>query len=613
MSMNIATPGVYIREINSLPPSVAGVSTAIPAFIGYVEKAERDGLGIPMCTPVRITSMLEYESLFGGAYAQPFSISIADTADTPVTSSSVIETRTITVNQDTADSDFRMYYHLQMYFANGGGPCWIVPVGVYSAITIKKGKLQKGLVALEKISEVTLLVVPDAVSADLSDLDRKAIYEDALAQCEGMKNRFTVMDVPQSATPAPVSDGNTFRNNCVGPDNLNYGAAYYPYLDTTLNYGTNPLLIQVASYTINGGPVTAFDDVRNFNTDVSKALQGTKDALSYLMVATETLSKEDAKAVQSIVTTVNANVTSADSLVGGLSPEFEEAGDIIEAILVDTVGSEGEMVLAVTKVADFVTTTDKANANALKTALQKLLFALETTMTEMTDGYNDPSTEFVGGNLNYLRDNQPSVYTEVMSAIAGYRVMLNPSGTIAGIYARVDTNKGVWSAPANVGVRNVIGPSVRVTNQQQGELNVDALSGKSINVIRNFQGRGTIVWGARTLEGNSNEWRYVNVRRLFIYLEESIKRASERFVFEPNDANTWVNVKAMISNFLTGVWKDGGLTGATAQEAFFVNVGVGTSMTMENVLAGEMIIEVGVAAVRPAEFIILRFTHYIQE
>ncbi len=613
MSMNIATPGVYIREINSLPPSVAGVSTAIPAFIGYVEKAERDGVGVPMCTPVRITSMLEYESLFGGAYAQPFSINIADTADIPVTSSSVIETRTITVNQNIADSDFRMYYHLQMYFANGGGPCWIVPVGVYSAITIKKGALQKGLVALEKISEVTLLVVPDAVSADLSDSDRKDIYEDALAQCEGMKNRFTVMDVPQSATPAPVSDGNTFRNNCVGPDNLNYGAAYYPYLDTTLNYGTNPLLIQVASYTINGVPDTAFDDVRDFNTDVSKALQGTKDALSYLMVATETLSEEDAKAVQSIVTTVNANVTSADSLVGGLPPEFEEAGDIIEAILVDTVGSEGEMVLAVTKAADFVTTTDKANANALKTALQKLLFALETTMTEMTDGYNDPSTEFVGGNLNYLRDNQPSVYTEVMSAIAGYRVTLNPSGTIAGIYARVDTNKGVWSAPANVGVRNVIGPSVRVTNQQQGELNVDALSGKSINVIRNFQGRGTIVWGARTLEGNSNEWRYVNVRRLFIYLEESIKRASERFVFEPNDANTWVNVKAMISNFLTGVWKDGGLTGATAQEAFFVNVGVGTSMTMENVLAGEMIIEVGVAAVRPAEFIILRFTHYIQE
>lgn len=184
---------------------------------------------------------------------------------------------------------------------------------------------------------------------------------------------------------------------------------------------------------------------------------------------------------------------------------------------------------------------------------------------------------------------------------------------MAGIYARVDSTRGVWQAPANVGVRNVISPAVLVTSQQQGELNVDPLSGKSINVMRVFTGRGPLVWGARTLDGNSNEWRYINVRRLFIYLEESIRRASAFVVFEPNDANTWVGVKGMIEAFLTGVWRDGGLTGATPQEAFFVNVGLGSTMTSTDILEGRMIIEIGVAAVRPAEFIILRFVHIVQE
>ena len=139
------------------------------------------------------------------------------------------------------------------------------------------------------------------------------------------------------------------------------------------------------------------------------------------------------------------------------------------------------------------------------------------------------------------------------------------------------------------------------------------IAGKSINAIRTFTGKGTLVWGARTLAGNDNEWRYVNVRRFFNMVEESCKKATEPFVFEPNDANTWVRVQGMLENFLTNQWRDGALQGAAPQDAFFVNVGLGLTMTPQDILDGYLIVDIGMAVVRPAEFIVLRFSHKLAE
>ena len=609
MATNLRTPGVYVQEITTLPASIAGVSTAIPAFVGYVQKAERDGEGIPMFTPVRITSFLDYESIFGGPDPQGFNINIADVS----VGGNV--TRTVSVNKTAIpESNFRMYYNLSMYFANGGGPCWIVPVGFYatsSAGAVDKDDLVKGLKSLEKESEPTLLLYPDAVSmSDPSHI--KDVNFEAIDQCSRLKNRFTIMDVKQANPGAPLNDADNFRDDMIGIDDLKYGAAYYPYLDTAMNYGTSSLLLQVSGYssTVNEVVVPTPPDfalANEFNGEVTKAIQGTTNALNYLKVATKTLTLDDATAVKTLVTAVQGNV-SAGMLVGLLTPFDGLIGDLTNV-------NVAEMADAVGMADDFADTNGQtlANANDLKIALSTLLDALNGVMNGLTTAYNDPANDFIGGNVNYLQNSRPSIYSEVISGLNGFRVTLNPSGTMAGIYARVDNSKGVWQAPANVGVQNVIGPAVLVTNEQQGSFNIDSLSGKSINVIRNFTGRGTIPWGGRTLDGNSNEWRYVNVRRLFIYLEESIKRASQAVVFEPNDANTWVRTKGMISNFLTDVWRSGGLVGATAEEAFFVNIGVGTSMTTMDVLEGRMNIEIGVAAVRPAEFIILRFTHFVQE
>lgn len=193
------------------------------------------------------------------------------------------------------------------------------------------------------------------------------------------------------------------------------------------------------------------------------------------------------------------------------------------------------------------------------------------------------------------------------------RVTLPPSPAIAGIYARIDGERGVWKAPANVSIASVIGPVSKISDEEQGNLNVDPSTGKSINAIRSFTGKGTLVWGARTLLGNDNEWRYVPVRRLFITIEESTRKASSFAVFEPNDATTWLKVKAMIDSYLYKLWEQGALAGSKPEQAYFVNIGLGKTMTAQDILEGRMIVEIGVAAVRPAEFIMLRFSHKMQE
>jgi phage tail sheath protein FI len=205
------------------------------------------------------------------------------------------------------------------------------------------------------------------------------------------------------------------------------------------------------------------------------------------------------------------------------------------------------------------------------------------------------------------------IYKSLIIKAGQDMMILPPCGGVAGVYASVDGNRGVWKAPANASISSVLGPDVMINVQDQEGLNVDPNAGKSINAIRYFTGKGTLVWGTRTLAGNDNEWRYVPVRRFFNYAEESIKKATEPFVFEPNDLNTWVRVKAMIENFLTLEWRRGALAGSKPDSAFYVKVGLGETMTAVDILEGRMIIEVGMAVVRPAEFIILRFAHKMQE
>ncbi|TRZ75727.1 MAG: phage tail sheath family protein [Bacteroidetes bacterium] len=216
------------------------------------------------------------------------------------------------------------------------------------------------------------------------------------------------------------------------------------------------------------------------------------------------------------------------------------------------------------------------------------------------------------GTLDTLKNSKTAIYNFVKAELKNHFVVLPPSGAVTGAYATTDKNRGVWKAPANLSLGSVIEPVIKLDNAHQDVLNVDSDTGKSINAIRAFAGKGTLVWGARTLAGNDNEWRYVPVRRFFIMVEESVKKSTYWAVFEPNDANTWVKVRGMIENYLTQKWREGALAGATTKDAFFVRCGIGVTMTAQDILEGRMNVEIGMAAVRPAEFIILKFSHKLQ-
>jgi len=484
MASTYLTPGVYIEEISTIPPSIAAVETAIPAFIGYTQKAEENGVtNALLFKPTRITSMLEFEEIFGGPENEDIAVTIDDVLD----SDSELLTRTVKASVSST-LEYMLYYSIKMFFNNGGGPCYIVSVGAYSdpcnisvgdGTATASGGLTGGIATLEKIDEPTLLVFPDAITLADATAYCQVVYT-ALELCDKLQDRFTIADVKTTDdTEYDKDDIEEYRLR-LGTTYLKYGACYYPFLKTSLNYGY------------------------------------------------------------------------AASTVTITHTEKNEAGTTI-------------------------------------------------SINPITDTFAQ------------LENSNPSVYRAILAEIKKLYVTIPPSGAIAGVYAKVDKDRGVWKAPANVSITSVIKPAIKITNSQQADLNVDATSGKSVNVIRTFTGKGTLVWGARTFMGNDNEWRYVPVRRLYIFIEESVKKATEFVVFEPNDANTWLRVKTMIENFLTGLWRDGALAGAKPEDAFFVKVGLGQTMTSLDILEGRMNIEIGMAAVRPAEFIILKFSHKLQE
>lgn len=671
------TPGVYIEEIVKFPPSVAQVETAIPAFIGYTEKAKKKIAGDLANKPTRITSMLEYETYFGFAQKEStITVQIDDKNN-----DGVVE-RSLTVNPPSSPKPYLMYYAMQMFFANGGGPCYIVSVNTYendmgAENSILFDELTDGLNELRSQDEPTLILFPDA--KELSEVDFYTLYNNALVQCNELQDRFTIIDTHTSTDIA--ADALALRNRVnLEKDYLKYGAAYYPYLETILDYSYDEESI-VISHTsdVPGAVSNSLAQLESYKADFteeSDLLRDTADAdLGYVGASkkiitddfsdfvgpTFTVLKGDTPDLIVQVEKVMASIDNLNSIRGLAEDAANAAASSLEESLVDhdADANTPDISVEATAITDQVTLlnaffegADKLSEvkAALQTAIENIGKAnskakLETQINAISaeldkvyiDGSVDVATDALaivdviitnvnagdaidtnngplhGRSLKSIENLDSQAYNEIKIEISNLSVVLPPSSAMAGIYARVDNDRGVWKAPANVGVSYVMQPSLQVSHDDQRDLNVDTVAGKSINAIRAFVGKGNLVWGARTLAGNDNEWRYVSVRRFFNMAEESIKKATEQFVFEPNDKNTWVRVKAMIDNFLTQQWRAGALAGPTPDKAFYVNVGLGETMTAQDILEGNMIIEIGMAVVRPAEFIILKFSHKMQE
>ena len=565
------TPGVYIQEISTLPASVVPVATAIPAFVGYTAQRVRNGATFTINIPVRVTSYLEYREIFGESFPESYTITITDGP-------------TVSITDPTDFSQYLMTYQVYMYFSNGGGPCWIVSVGDF--VTTLTGDdididvLLAGLKMLEEEDEPTLLVIPEA--AMLTEVNRKTLHDQMLAQCAKLQDRFALMDALHYNGQTVFDDGGDFRAE-VGNSDLKYGAAYYPGLKTILfrNFDQTALTVVdnrggAGSGPFHGLTIAQLSGGQTFASATIRITNNANIAGDTFTIGTNTFT-EGAEFAAGAGNSSTAQ-TLQEAIQTAANPAYLSSRQGETITLVSTTPGE-------TGAATILTYDDSGNGGAVVSGSGKFSWALP----------------------------DKTLYNTIIAGLQSKLMDLYPSAAIAGVYARVDSQRGVWKAPANVDIRSMLKPTVAVSPEEQETLNVDAPSGKSINVIRFFQGKGNLVWGARTLAGNDNEWRYIPVRRLYIFIEESVKKASEFVVFEPNDANTWLRVKTMIENFLTNLWREGALAGAKSEEAFFVRVGLGQTMTALDILEGRMNVEIGLAAVRPAEFIILKFSHKLQE
>ncbi len=668
----VKTPGVYVEEIALFPPSVAEVATAIPAFIGYTEKAINADLKQLNNVAVKISSLLEYNELFGGPYAV-LTYTVSADGNNVVTGAK-------------PDKRFHLYDCLHQFFDNGGGDCYIVSVGDYSG-TIDATAISNGMDELKKYDEPTLIVFPDAVemlNAGVPDFDKMSdLQKKALSLCASMQDRFAVLDMMQGnlkedTVNKPIT---TFRDK-VGVNFLNYGATYYPWIVTNYNIDVNYRNLAFGAIVLNTvshnqaetdllnavKDVVSGDGVLK-NTDTVTTIAGLDQKKlrtqggAYIEAELAKLKKDVQGAVGAadIKLKTTAYFTFLNTLALAM-PIFETGlpasdlkKDLVQlkkdknyvdalkgliahekhgTILSNTNGTiTGPLIKSTIFPPLFtgganawlVTTPngDTDDIAVIPTVVPAGLPGVLTVISLMENakvisGLINGYATVLGAALYYENMAQSALFANhtffkgVSDKIKETMRTIPPSGTMTGVYAMVDRTRGVWKAPANVSLNAVIGPSVKIDNKEQEDLNVHT-TGKSINAIRSFTGKGTLVWGSRTLAGNDNEWRYIPVRRFFIMVEESVKKASEPFVFEPNDANTWTKVKTMIENFLTLQWRGGALQGAKPEDAFFVHIGLGETMSQDDVLNGKMIVEIGMAVVRPAEFIILRFSHIMQE
>jgi len=517
--MNLATiqtPGVYINEINAFPNSVVAVATAVPAFIGYTPQASYEGKSY-FNVPVKITSFADFQAFF--CYPDPPAPASPAKQYSPEyylvqEKSQPTKGDYLTLNGSyysilpDPNTIYYLYNSVQLFYENGGGDAYIVSVGTYGPSSgkpmalgtqiinpnVQLADLQNGLALLKNEEEPTMYICPEATL--LSPANNGTLMESMLLQSSNMQTSVSIFDIIGGNDPDPIlytNDIEAFRNS-TGSIGLNYGAAYYPFIGTTI---------------MQDGDI---DYTNLFGGDISQ------------------------------LTPIINPPSSADPVVTSILANIQNP-------------SSG---LTVTQ-----------NNNALLTASQ--------------------------------------TYSLIVQHVLSDANILPPSGAMAGIITNTDNAVGPWQAPANTSIVGAATLPISLSATQQANLNVDAVSGKSINAIRSFNGLGILVWGARTLDGNSQDWKYLSVRRTMTFLEQSCKLAAQAYVFQPNDKNTWEAVKSMISSFLTSIWKEGGLQGATADAAFSVACGLGVTMTGDDILNGFMNVTVKVAIVHPAEFIVITF------
>ena len=669
--MAYRTPGVYVEEISLFPPSVAEVKTAVPAFIGYTKKATRRGRDL-MNIPTKLRSLLEFRDIFGGEYAvKRIEVKVNENNNHAVVGRAIAQKHfymfeALRLYFDNGGGEC---YIISVGDYDASVSAGALTTGLAK---LKKQDeptiiLFPDAVLLEDDDQFATL--QQAALAQCADLqDRVAVFD--LRENVKPNGKLRTLGQQQNEQERRFDKSVEVFRNKIGINNLKYGAAYTSWLvaayDKEVDFevfsahvmdrADNPVVLDQFS------PDPALNDLVA-RTNVALKDKGTlAGRLVVLRTAGGTVLSTPADRLAALMKALQATTTEADAktaftalmawlrsvavdppawiaLLNGVNLTRD-----LHAYAKDRLRSGVEGLIALEKQQHVGTLTGENEAavsaaykvyddNASDWLSKKAVDILKLPDDAFPDATRDSALKMAATGaalfeeLNKFLDDiveaadthkrlaQVTMYQghPVISGIVEHikREMkyVPPSGAIAGVYAAVDRMRGVWKAPANVSLAAVAEPTEPIDFFDQEDLNIDVNGGKSINAIRTFAGRGNLVWGARTLAGNDNEWRYVPVRRFFNMVEESVKKSTAWAVFEANDAKLWTKVKGMIDNYLLQKWREGALQGAAPEDAFFVKVGLGQTMIAQDILEGRLIVEIGMAVVRPAEFIILRFMH----
>ena len=554
------SPGVYVEEYDNSPRTMEGVGTSIAGFVGLAEKGQTIG------APVFVTSYRDFVRQFGG----------------PLSEFGYGEYRYLAPS-------------VEQFFANGGGMCYVVRVIPPDAV---KASVQKGILSVVAANEgkwgnriqITLNTVTkrkmqlvgkngDAYIAKSVD----GFREGDLVQAGEEYNRI------KSIFDNSITFEEEFAGDVVDTALVPTKLVYLVETDMSVRYGEEAENYAGLSF-----------NVANPNY------------VSYRLANSEliTVNVEPLNTIQNPVEAIlgEGNTSGMFTLEGGQDGTISK---ITAGTFIGEDNGPGKR----SGIAAFEENTNVSILAAPGITIPEVIISLIGQCENLKSRFaviDMPKNLYKPKDLLEYREMVDSTYAamyhpwiQVFDRASNKPDFIPPSGAIMGIYARTDATRGVHKAPANETVF-ATGLSVNYNATEQSILNP-----AGINLIRALPGQGIRVWGARTASSNSS-FKYVNVRRLFIFVEETIKASTNWVVFEPNDTTLWTRVQMTISSFLEGLWRNGMLVGSSAAEAFFVEIGPST-MSKDDIMNGRLICNIGIAPSRPAEFVVFRVTQHTAE
>lgn len=571
------SPGVYVEEFESGGKPMEAVGTSTAGFIGLAERGPVEGV------PQLITNFSDFRRTYGGYLSE---------------------------------NEFGEYrflaYAVEHFFVNGGSRCFVARVAPKSA-KCAEGTARSGDTVIVRFSaknpgawgdDVRVMITPASKAKTQileiieSDGDKKykvkngagfnpgdvVAYTDksGVVYNQVVKNQDNVITFKE-AFAEDVVDRNLLPAKTISTCEINVEVKYNDLVELYENVSFN---IDASNYI----------DKKTAKSDLIVARYVGKDSSAAPFNA---LLAEDADSVGVVTVSLsggsNGSVAaiSAADFIGVDNGAGKRTG--IQAFVDNDVVS----IMAVPGVTDpNVQLTLVAHCENLASRFAVLDVPKDAKKVQDVIAHRDIF------DTNYGALYHP--WLTIFDPLDKKNIAIPPSGSMMGIYARSDNTRGVHKAPANEVVRACVGLDCQFNKGEQ-----DILNPKGVNLIRSFPGQGIRVWGARTASSNPS-WKYINVRRLFIFIEETIKANTSWAVFEPNDEPLWVRVRRTISVFLNGLWRNGSLAGSSPEEAFFVNIGRDT-MSQDDIDNGRLICVIGVAPVKPAEFVIFRISQKTNE